>query len=150
MYELKYKIDTEIIPEFSPEAAGHLEYVWIEYDLDEELKKADLNSKLVQLGVKTPEMVAHEMNINFEEVKKYQEEQKKEMMEQQAMAGKEDPKQPNSPAENNVEGALQRFKDKYVGTKSQEEDEPELEKKLTAQIEQRGKQILTALQGLKV
>ena len=77
---MKYKIDMEIIPEWGEEAFQNLEFKWDNYDIDEEIKKHNLYKQRLDMGLVTPEMVAEEEGINYEEVKKYKEEQSKEAM----------------------------------------------------------------------
>lgn len=66
---IKYHIDKEIIAEWGQEVYDNLEFVWDDYDLDEDIKKHTLYQMQISMGIKTPEMVAKEEGIDVEELK---------------------------------------------------------------------------------
>lgn len=77
---LEYKINTEIIPEFEIDG---IEFKFKQFDIEEELKKADLFQKQISMGIKTPEMIAEEEGIDVEKLKKQKDEafeRKKELL----------------------------------------------------------------------
>ena len=71
---IKYHMDQEIISEWGEDAFRSLEFVWDDYDLGEDTQKHQLYQMQINMGIKTPEMVAEEEGINLEELKKYKEE----------------------------------------------------------------------------
>jgi len=80
---LAYHFNTQIMPEFFangkeiPDSGDvPIEFVYDEYDLDEDNKKHDLFAKQINMGIKTPEMVAKELGIDIEELVKQKEEQR--------------------------------------------------------------------------
>ena len=82
---IQYHINQELIPEFG---TTDLEFKFVEYNLDEEMKKYDLYLKKQQLGVVTPEMIAEEEGLDVEKVRQAQEEKKaKEEAEMQMRQG---------------------------------------------------------------
>ena len=72
---IKYHIDKEIIAEWGEEVYKSLEFKWEDYDIEEDIKKHSLYKMQLDMGLKTPEMIAEAEGINYEEVKKYKEEQ---------------------------------------------------------------------------
>lgn len=67
------RINQQIIPEFVND--GSLIFKWDDYDLDEDIKRHQLYLLQTQIGIKTPEMIAEEENIDVEKLKKSKEEQ---------------------------------------------------------------------------
>ena len=94
---IQYHINTQIMPEFfatgseAPDFADiPLEFVFDTFDVDEEAKNLNLLQQQINMGVKTPEMVAEELGINIEELKKQKEESMKMEMENQNKFGGEE------------------------------------------------------------
>ena len=77
---MQHRINTQLMPEFREEA---LEYVFDDYDYDEDKKKHDLMQQEILMGVKTPEMVAEELGIDVEELKKGKEEERASRIDEQ-------------------------------------------------------------------
>lgn len=65
---IAYHINTQILPEF--EGNEGWEFRWDTYDLDEDLKKHALYESQIRMGIKTPEMVAKEVGVDIDELKK--------------------------------------------------------------------------------
>ena len=65
---IAYHINTQILPEF--EGNEGWEFRWDTYDLDEDLKKHALYESQIRVGIKTPEMVAKEVGVDIDELKK--------------------------------------------------------------------------------
>lgn len=113
MSELKYKIDNEIIAEWGKDAYENLEYVWEQYDIDEENKKADLSQKYINMGVKTPKMIAEEEGIDFSEVEEYQKQKQEEAMQMQQPQDGE-PMQDDESATQEVDTALEDARKRFA------------------------------------
>ena len=77
--KIEYAINTQIMPELDP--SGKLEFAFEDYDIDEELKKAQLYQLQITGGWKTPEMVAEEEGIDMEKLKVHKEEEAQKQME---------------------------------------------------------------------
>lgn len=81
---LKYHIDTQVLPEFVIHRFNDdwneaikgcpFEFVYDDYDVEEDAKKHNILEQEIRMGVKTPEMVAEELGINIEELKASKEE----------------------------------------------------------------------------
>ena len=65
------RINQDIIPEFD---TVDLEFCFDDYDLDEDIKKHTLYEAQIRMGIKTPQMVAEELGIDWSDVKEEQEE----------------------------------------------------------------------------
>ena len=70
---LAERINQEIIPELDP--SGQLMFKWDDYDIEEDIKRHELYKMQIEMGIKTPEMVAKEEKIDITELKKSQAEQ---------------------------------------------------------------------------
>lgn len=81
---MQQRLNTQVMPEFGYEA---LEFVFDEYDIDEDMKKHNLLEQEIRMGVKTPEMVAAELGIDVNELKAGKEEKRQQQLEEQANAG---------------------------------------------------------------
>jgi len=66
------RINMEILPEFG---LTDYEFKWDDYDLDEDIKRHELYKLQIDMGIKTPEMVAEEEHIDVAELKAQKEEQ---------------------------------------------------------------------------
>jgi len=66
-------INGQIMPEF-----GHpeFEFVFTDYDIDDEIKKRTLQEQEIRMGVKTSEMVAEELQIDMDKLKQSLEEER--------------------------------------------------------------------------
>ena len=71
--KIEYTINTQLMPELDP--SGLYEFCFEDYDIEEEMRKYLLYEKQIQIGVKTPMMVAEEEGINTEQLKKDKEEE---------------------------------------------------------------------------
>jgi len=132
MNKIKEHVDKEIIAEFGEEAYDNLEYQWDNYDLEEDLKKHDLYKKQIDMGLKSPKMIAEELGIDYAEVAKYKEEEEaKEMAMQQS----------RFPDPRNFDGQ----KSVVAQTAPKNEFEAELQEQFLAQ----GNKILGALDTLQ-
>jgi len=60
--KIEYSLNTQILPELDP--SKMFEFAFEDYDLDEDLKKHQLYASQIQMGIKTPEMVAEEEGID--------------------------------------------------------------------------------------
>lgn len=69
---LQYHYTTQILTEFDP--MGRLEFVFDDYDIDEETKKMALHQQELLLGIKTKFMIAEEEGIDIAELKSSQDE----------------------------------------------------------------------------
>lgn len=78
---MKYNIDMSIIPEWGSDAFEHLEWKWIQYDLDEDIRRHELFEKQINIGIKTPKMIAEDEGIDYSEVEKFKEEKMKKDIE---------------------------------------------------------------------
>ena len=114
------RINMEIIPEFGTD---ELTFKWDDYDLEEDIRRHDLYEKQIAMGIKTPDMVAEEENIDIEGLKKSKEEN---MARQQEMMGSEEDGDQNNPqkdnekkdAENNDKSKLKAQFGRTYNTKS--------------------------------
>ena len=91
---LKYHIDKEIISEWGLLAFESFEWKWDDYDLEEDIKRHSLYKMQLDMGLKTPEMIAQDEGIDFEKVSDYNEEQENKEIDkmklQQSFAFQED------------------------------------------------------------
>lgn len=81
---MTYHVNTQLLPEFVVDEFGGdwetaqnecpFEYVYKDYDVEEDLKKHEILKREIDMGVKTPEMVAKDLKINVDELKKQKEE----------------------------------------------------------------------------
>lgn len=85
---IEYHFNTQLINEFFVKGVETplsydipLEFVFDNYDIQEDLKKHALIEQQIRMGVKTPEMAALELGINVDELKKSQEETAEKEME---------------------------------------------------------------------
>lgn len=70
---LSYHLTAQLVTEFFEEGEDvALEFAFDDYDIDEEIKKRALLKSEMDMGVKTVEMVAKELNIDVDELKKQQ------------------------------------------------------------------------------
>jgi phage portal protein BeeE len=67
--KIEYAINSQLMPEL--DSTGKFEFAFEDYDVDEEMKKYTLYEKQIQIGVKTPEMVAEEEGINLAMLQTY-------------------------------------------------------------------------------
>lgn len=81
---IQYHINTQIIPEFGIEG---IEFRFDEYDLEEDLKKHQLYQLQIGMGIKTPEMVAEDLGVDIEKLKKSKEEKRQQDMEMMQAKG---------------------------------------------------------------
>lgn len=137
---IKYHIDKEIIPEWGEEAFKALEFQFDDYDLDEDLLKHDLYQKQVLLGIKTPEMIANELGIDYEEVRKTKE---TDAADQQDWYGEDD--EPGEPGE---KGEREEKPDPKIKSKKDPAANTLLEKHMKKGLKERGKKIIQALETL--
>lgn len=72
---LKYHFDKEIISEWGELAFDSFEWKWEDYDLGEDIKRHSLLKMQLDMGLKTPEMIANDEGIDYEQVKAYKDEQ---------------------------------------------------------------------------
>lgn len=77
--KIEYAINNQIMTELDP--SGKYEFAYEDYDLDEELKKAELYNAQITGGWKTAEMVAEEEGIDVDKLKAHKEEQAKKDVE---------------------------------------------------------------------
>jgi len=68
---IQYHINSEIMPEFE---APMFEFRFNNYDIEEDLKKHNLYQMQINMGIKTPEMIAEESGIDVAKLKKQKEE----------------------------------------------------------------------------
>lgn len=59
------RINMEIIPEFGNE---NIEFGFVDYDIDEDIKRHQLYESQIRMGIKTPQMVAKEEGIDIAEL----------------------------------------------------------------------------------
>jgi HK97 family phage portal protein len=71
LHLIQERVNMEIIPEFDTD---ELCFKFDNYDLDEDIKQHTLYQMQIQMGIKTPEMVAEEEKIDIAELKKQKEE----------------------------------------------------------------------------
>jgi len=80
---LAYHINTQLLPEFImdeyddfTEALNNcpFEYYYEDYDVEEDKRKHEILQMELTMGIKTPEMVAEELDINVDELRKQKEE----------------------------------------------------------------------------
>jgi len=77
--KIEYMVNNQLMTELDP--SGKLEFAFEDYDLDEELKKAQLYQLQITGGWKTAEMVAEEEGIDMEKLKAHKEEEAQKEME---------------------------------------------------------------------
>jgi len=139
---IKYHINMEIIPEWGEIAFESFEFKWNDYDLDEDIKQHNLYKQQLDMGIKTPEMIAEEEGIEFDKVKEYKEENDAKELEKAQAQGTQfnqsfnEGKEPFKKEEKKPEVKA----DKY---------ESELEEELVTAIRERGKEIKAALEQYK-
>lgn len=79
---ISYHLNTQLVTEFFPDMENFgdipIEFAFDEYDVTEDKLKHDLLEQQIRMGVKTPLMVAEELNINVKELKSQLDEQKEE------------------------------------------------------------------------
>lgn len=135
---IKYHMDQEIISEWGEDAFRALEFRWDDYDLEEDLQKHQLLQMQINMGIKTPEMVAEELGINVEELKAQKEEQEAKEMEkfeaQAAMSNPQDKKEEKPKPKEKKDDKLKA--EKY---------ENEFEQDLDQQLKKKAKEISDAL-----
>lgn len=78
---IEYHINLSIMPELDP--TGKYKFQFIDTDLEQDTKKATLEKMYIDMGVKTPEMVAEEMGIDVKRLKKEKEEKRQQEMQAQ-------------------------------------------------------------------
>lgn len=84
--KIEYAINSQIMPELDP--SGKFEFAFEDYDVQEDLLKAQLYKLQIDGGWKTAEMVAEEEGIDVEKLKEHKEKQAAQDME---MAQKTNP-----------------------------------------------------------
>lgn len=91
---LQYHINTQIMPEFFGSLGEQvrfrdipLEFVFDDYDLELDKKEHELYKMQIDMGIKTPEMVAKEAGIDVDELKKQKKEARQQEMEMYGMGG---------------------------------------------------------------
>ena len=135
------RINMEIIPEFN---VTDLKFEYDDYDLDEDIKRHALYESQIRMGIKTPEMVAEEENIDVTELTRLKDENAdKEMARAQAtngFNGFDDPK--------NKKGNLDHKEKKNKKQNIKSKLGGELEKELKLQITQKASQITKALDSI--
>jgi phage portal protein BeeE len=98
LMKIQYAINTQIMPELDP--SGKLEFAWEDYDLDDDIKKHSLYKLQVDMGIKSPEMVAEEEGINIAKLKQYQEQQRAQKAEDMQNAFNQNPNMINGKKDN--------------------------------------------------
>jgi hypothetical protein len=96
---MQYAYNTQIVTEFFADEAGNIpgfgeipvEFVWDDYDYEEDKKKHDLLEQEIRMGIKTPEQVAAELNIEFDK-EHFEQKEAEEMAQKQEGFNKEKPK----------------------------------------------------------
>ena len=78
---IEYHINQEIMPEFE---TTEFEFKFVDYNIDDEMKKYDLYAKQQQVGVMTPEMIAEKEGIDVEQLKSTKEDEEEEPFEKKA------------------------------------------------------------------
>jgi len=68
---LQYHYTSQILTEFDPQ--GRLEFIFDDYDINNEMKRMDLYQRELDLGIKTSEMIAKEEGIDMDELKQSKE-----------------------------------------------------------------------------
>jgi len=92
---ISYHLNTQLLTEFFDNASPRdipVEFVFDEYDVGEDIQKHALLEKQIQMGIKTPIMVAKELGIDTTELEKEQQKQKQkdEEKEQEVMESEND------------------------------------------------------------
>lgn len=109
---ISYHINTQLMPEFFTEDANvpdsgdvPLKFSFDFYDVEEDKRKHDLLAQEILMGVKTPLMVAKELDINIEELeaelKKAEEKEDERFDKEMAMRGGAAPGNPSPKKEDN-------------------------------------------------
>jgi len=78
---ISYHLNTQLLNEFFDNADPDdipIEFVFDEYDVDEDMKKHTLYEQQIRMGIKTPLMVAHELGIDTTELEAEMEKKKQE------------------------------------------------------------------------
>lgn len=149
---IKYRVDMELITEWGEEAFKNLEFKWIDYDIDEEIKKFALYQSKINMGVMSPEMVAEEEGIDYERAKAFQEEKRQQELERFQVQGEARSSfMNNSPQKTakNDEGTP-GANNTDTGKKSVDNGvKTELEKEISKQISEKTEKILNALDVLE-
>lgn len=78
---IEHQLNTQIMPDL--DQSNTLEFVFDEYDPDEELKRLQIYQSKMALGITTPEMISEELGINVERLKKDKDEAMKKDIEKQ-------------------------------------------------------------------
>ena len=114
---IKYYIDSEILPEFfvgevEPGRYSEslpdfkkvpVEFVFDNYDVDDDKKSHDLLEQEIRMGVKTPDMVAAELNIDVDKLNKSKDELFDKQVEQNEVMGVDEDSNFDKKEENDVE-----------------------------------------------
>jgi len=137
---LKYHIDKELIPEFGQEAYDNLCFEWDDYDLDEDKKKHDLLEQQIRMGVKSPEMVAEELQIDVSKLREHNEEKEEREL------NKYDREQQSNNFYSQKPVEKEDKKKEAVGKKS---FESKVEKEFNKAIKLRTKEMIKALDAYK-
>ena len=132
------RINMDLMIEFDPE--GELEFRFEDYDINEDIQRHTLYEAQIRMGIKTPEMVAEEEQIDLSKLKQQKEEQEKKEMERinneqgqnNFTSSGNDKKEDNGKAEKKA-----KDKDPF--------DNSLLEKEMLEQINQRAKDVKKAL-----
>jgi phage portal protein BeeE len=125
------RINMEIIPEFG---TNELAFRFDDYDLDEDIKKHSLYAQQINMGIKTPEMVAIEEKIDIGEL--------------DASMQKNDEREVEKNKQMN-EGGFNGFEKKGEKSGVKALLGGDLEKELTKQVKANAKKILKALETVE-
>jgi phage portal protein BeeE len=121
---LEYKINGEILPHFGIEG---IEFKFRQYDIDEDIKKHSLFQMQVNMGIKTPEMIAEDEGIDVERLKKEKEESRQQRMEEAQAQGFGEGDQGNS--QGRVDGELNKKEKKKDAKKEVKKEKKKVEEK---------------------
>lgn len=132
--QIKYRIDHEIIAEWGEEASSMLEFRFVEENLDEDLKRAQLQQAYIAMGVKTPEMVAEDLGFDWGKVEDTRESQAEHEAEKAGMMVEAETPKEEAPA---VEGKSEAMVEDPMPVPT----ETELETKLVEHIKKRAAEL---------
>lgn len=135
LINLKYAIDHELITEWGDKAFEAFEWQWIEYDIDEDMKKHDLYQKKMSLGILTPEMLAKDLGVDVEELAQSK---AKAAEERQKLYGDQDP--------NNEDDDKDEDDDKKPGLKA---NDSLFVKTLQAGLDRKTKELVNAIEQVE-
>ena len=78
--KIEYFINTQLMPEL--DASGKLEFKFEDFDMDEEFKKNTLYKLQIDMGIKTPLMVAEEEGIDIAKLKEHLAEEREQKIDE--------------------------------------------------------------------